>query len=286
MRRLLAAVLAMLALTGTGAATGLRPALWKVTGKQATVYLFGSVHVLSPKLDWRDARIGNAIDAADAFYFETSLDKAGIQKYVAELGALPPGQSLRASLPPDSQKDLDEDFAALGIREAALDTRRPWLVEATMVALKAAPRGTTPTGVDVSILADANARGKPVRYFETQEQQLALLVPSDPAIELKAFETFLKDFRHEDEDMAQLVGAWMHGDEARLGALIAKEYEKDPKARAAMFDDRNRAWTKTLEGVLDGETGTFFVTVGAGHLATERGVPALLKRDGYKVEKL
>jgi uncharacterized protein len=282
MRRLFAAVLAVLAFAGGAQGA---PALWKVTGRHATVYLFGSVHILSPSLRWRDARIGKAIDEADSFFFETALDKAPVQAYIAQKGSLPAGQSLRAMLPPEAQKDLDADFAALGMPEAAFDRRRPWLATMAMVAMKMSP-GIQPTGADVSIMADANARGKRLRYFETIEQQIALLVPDDPDAELKDFETFLKDFRRQDADLKALVDAWSRGDEDKLTKLVMKDYANDPAARKILFDDRNAAWVKTLQGVLDTESGTTLVTVGAGHLLGAYGVPALLKRDGYKVERL
>ena len=284
MRRFLTAFL--LAFACAGAAAAPHPALWKVTGKHSTVYLFGAVHILSPTLQWRDARIGRAIDKADSFFFETALDKAPMLKYVAEKGSLPEGQSLRALLPPDSQKDLDDDFDALGAPEKLFDKRRPWLVTTAMIALKAAPLGTQPTGVDVSIMADANSRGKPLRYFETMEEQLALIVPDDPQAELKDFEIFLKAFRHQGTEMAGLVDAWSRGDDALLTKLVMKGYDKDPQARKILFDDRNARWLTTLEGVLDNEDGTVLVTVGAGHLLGEHGVPALLRAAGYEVERL
>ena len=284
MRRLFTAFLVVLAFSGAVAAP--RPALWKVTGKHSTVYLFGSVHILSPTLQWRDARVGRAIDAADSFFFETALDTGPIQKAVAENGSLPAGQSLRAMLPPDAQKDLDDDFADLGVPEPLFDTRRPWLVTTAMITLKAAPPGTHPAGVDVSIMADARSRGKPLRYFETMEEQLALIVPRDPDAELKEFVTFLKEFRHQDADMAGLMDAWARGDDPALTRLVMKDYDTNPQARKTLFDDRNARWVETLKGVLDTETGTVLVTVGAGHLLGAQGVPALLKRDGYKVERI
>src|SRR5258707_4432898 len=116
MSRLLAALFLALSLTGTawadaapGAPTQAHPTLWKVTGRQSTVYLLGSVHVLSATLHWRDARIDQAVRDADGFFFETALDPKAIAGYVAEHGSLPQGQSLRAMLPPDAQKNLGDD---------------------------------------------------------------------------------------------------------------------------------------------------------------------------------
>ncbi len=263
------------------------PALWRVTGTHSTVYLFGSVHVLSPALAWRDARIDAAIRAADTFYFEAPLDQNAIRQFIETKGSLPAGQSLHTLLPPDAMKDFEDDLALLGVPEANFDTRRPWLVTVAMMGLKFAKANKAPpTGVDLQIVQEVQARGKPLRYFETLEQQVALLAPNDPKVELEAFEVFLKDFKTEDTEMDALTEAWMAGDQDRLATLLMKGFAQHPVARKALFDDRNKAWLKPLEDVLDKESGTFLVTVGAGHLVTERGVPALLRRAGYKVEEL
>jgi hypothetical protein len=262
------------------------PALWRVTGRQSTVYLFGSVHILSPTLMWRDARIGRAIDRADTFFFETGFDAAAIKQFVATKAMLLPGQSLRALLPQDAQKNLDDDFATLGVPEAALDGRRPWFVTIAMIGLKNSRRGEAPTGVDISVMGDAASRGKPQRYFETMQQQMALIVPDDPKLELQSFEMFLRDFKKGGADTGPMIDAWRAGDEDRLADLLLRGFDKHPDARKVLFDDRNKAWAAILKNVLDHERGTFFVTVGAGHLVTERGVPALLKHDGYRIERL
>ncbi|MEI9996455.1 MAG: TraB/GumN family protein [Rhizomicrobium sp.] len=262
-------------------------ALWKVSGKASTVYLLGSVHLLSPTLQWRDARIDKAIGEADAFFFETALDQDAIKQYVAARGTLPPGQSLRAMLPPDSQKDLDDDMVLLGMPEAAIDGRRPWLAGLAMIGIKYMKTGlSAQAGVDLAVIAEAQARGKPLRYFETAGQQLALLAPDDPKLELESFEMLLKDFKSETDDVGPMVEAWAAGDTATLDKLFNKGFDNHPVARKAVLDDRNKAWVDVLKSVLDTENGTFFVTVGAGHLVGRRGVPVLLGHAGYRVERL
>lgn len=263
------------------------PGLWRVSGKHCTVYLFGSVHILSPALAWRDDRVDAAIRAADTYYFEAPLDSNAMKDFIASKGSLAAGQSLYAMLPPESQKDLTDDLATLGVPEAGIDMRRPWLATIAMMGMKMAKTNRAPpTGVDIQLLQEATSRGKPLRYFETMEQQVALMVPNDPKVELESFEVFLKDFQKETTQSDDLTAAWMSGDEDRLAKLLMRGFAQHPIARKALFDDRNKAWLATLEGVLDNESGTFLVTVGAGHLLTERGVPALLARAGYKVEQL
>ena len=49
-----------------------------------------------------------------------------------------------------------------------------------------------------------------------------------------------------------------------------------------LLDDRNQRWVPQIEAMLK-EKHIFFITVGAGHLTGPKGVPALLRKAGYKV---
>jgi len=287
MLRRLGLVLASAALlvAAATAAPGVHPALWTVHGRHSTAYLLGSIHVLPPHLTWRDKRVERAIKTADTYVFEVSPDADVAKQFIAEKGSLPAGQSLRAMLPPASQADLDADLASVNVPEANLDMRRPWLVELALTTIQIAQSGSSPnSGVDFLLLAEVRALGKPVRFFETTQQQMALLAPDDPKLELESFEAFLKDFRAQKEELPAMIAAWAAGDVKKLSELGLGRLADHPAAKKALIDDRNRAWVKKIEAMLDSESGTFLITVGALHLAGEVGVPSLLRADGYVVE--
>jgi uncharacterized protein YbaP (TraB family) len=263
------------------------PALWRVHGDHKDVYLLGAIHVLPPNVNWRTPEIKRAIKRADAFVFEIPLDAVTLNRVTAlvgERGTLAPGQSLRKMLPPDSQADLDKALASVGLPLAAVDNKRPWLVSLMLdsILLKRHMQQFT-LGADSVLSVQAKASGKPMLYLETVDQQLALIAPSDPTVELQSFEAELESFETEDSDLAAVTDAWEKGDAAALAAVTAKEFEGHPEARAAFFTDRNRNWVKQIEAMLH-ERKTFFITVGAGHLAGKDSVPALLRADGYQVD--
>jgi uncharacterized protein YbaP (TraB family) len=57
----------------------------------------------------------------------------------------------------------------------------------------------------------------------------------------------------------------------------------DPEIKKALLTDRNQNWVGQIETMLK-EKKTFFITVGAGHLAGPDGVPTMLRAAGYKVD--
>src|SRR5581483_383624 len=46
------------------------PALWMVRSGHAVLYLFGSIHLLPPNVDWHSPPVEKAIKASDVFVFE------------------------------------------------------------------------------------------------------------------------------------------------------------------------------------------------------------------------
>ena len=77
--------------------------------------------------------------------------------------------------------------------------------------------------------------------------------------------------------------AWSRGDTAAIDAQMNAGLNDYPEARKALLDDRNQRWLLQIETMLQ-EKRSFFITVGAGHLAGPAGVPALLRKAGYRVD--
>ena len=263
------------------------PALWHVKGQKGELFLFGSIHILPADLDWQKGVIANAIDRSDVFVFEIPLDEsaqARLGSLIADRGQLPKGASLRAMLSPAARADLDADAALAGVSPRSVDRLRPWLAELMLVTSRMAKENASPeSGVDVELEETVRRQNKELRYLETLDQQINLIVPSDPKLELVEFEVSLKEFRTEKDEFSELIRAWQTGDTKALDQLLNGEFKNEPEARKALLDDRNRAWVPKLEAMLK-EKKTFFVTVGAGHLLGRNSVPELLREDGYNVE--
>jgi hypothetical protein len=108
-------------------------------------------------------------------------------------------------------------------------------------------------------------------------------MPSSRKLEIGEFDSSLLEILHDQGSIGNLVDAWADGDVKRLAALARSDFKGHPDAEKALFDDRNRNWVGQIGKMLD-EPHTFFITVGAGHLAGPKGVPALLRAEGYKVD--
>ena len=284
------------------------PSLWHIRGPQGEVHLLGSVHVLPPNLRWRTPSIQRGLIRSDVFVFEVPQDEAAVaelQGLIRQRGFLPPGESLRAMLRPEARADYDALVAQSGLPAAELDRQRPWLAGIQLLFSQMRKlRYAANSGVDSVLSAMAAKDKKPVRYLETIQEQFALLAPEDRKLELQEFEAGLKDLRDVGTDATPArrnavtqprtrlspirartrpIRAWSNGDQAELDRLINGTLEDYPEARKELLEDRNANWVPKIQAMLK-EKHVFFIAVGAGHLTGPKGVPALLRKAGYKVE--
>jgi uncharacterized protein YbaP (TraB family) len=263
------------------------PSLWHVKGAGGEVWLFGSVHVLPPNVPWRTPGIDAALTKADTYVFEVPQDAATtarVAQLIAEKGYLPEGVELRDLLHPRTQKKFDAAVTAAGLPATEVNQERPWLAGLQILfAQMGKHQFGSADGVDPVLMAEARKAGKQMRYLETIDQQFQLLAPDDPALELDEFESGLSDMDDAAAVVQPMVDAWQRGDQPALARLVSEDMDAFPAARKALFDDRNARWVPEIEAMLK-EKHSFFITVGAGHLAGPAGVPALLRKAGYTVE--
>ncbi|HEX3431533.1 MAG TPA: TraB/GumN family protein [Rhizomicrobium sp.] len=263
------------------------PALWTVHSSNATAYLFGSVHLLPPNIDWHSAAIDAALKSSDVFVFEAPMGAEGqaqTEAFVRANGMLPANEALPSLLDPRARKDYRTALAAAHADPAAVVHMRPWLAAIVMQtsALQASHYSRS-GGVDLQLWDYANTQHKKIEIFETIDEQLALLMPKDQKLEKEEFEAELKELKTSSGEIGALVDAWCDGRISEVARLMNEGLSTTPGAMKLLIDDRNARWAKRLDIML-AEPHTYFITVGAGHLAGPHGLPALLKARNYKVE--
>jgi uncharacterized protein YbaP (TraB family) len=263
------------------------PALWHIQGEAGQVYLLGAVHVLPSNMMWHTPPIMVATSRADVFVFEVPEDASAVSELhelIQKNGFLPPDQKLRGLLHEKFRDDYDAAVTSSGLDAASVERERPWLAGIQLMFAQISKlHYASSNGVDSVLMESAMRNHKSVRYFETIADQFALLAPDDRALELEEFESGLADLRDVSAGIRPMVTAWANGDQVKLDELINGDLDQFPKARKLLLDDRNLRWVPQIEAMLK-EKHIFFITVGAGHLTGPRGVPALLRKAGYKVD--
>jgi uncharacterized protein len=263
------------------------PALWKVEQDGATVWIFGTFHLLPPELDWRTDPVTGAMTEADTVWFEADVLSPEAQQQMAalmpRLGLNEPGVTLSSLLDDETNALLAEVAPTVGASPAALEPMRPWLASLMLAVAQIQQLGFDPTaGVEAVLNAEAQAAGKDFRYFETAEEQLGFFanLPEDVQVEMLA--QGLRDMAELPAQIEAMVAGWATGDLSLLDEAINSDMREDaPEVYDAVIVNRNRAWIPDIQDMI-AEGGTHFVAVGAGHLVGDDSVIALLEAEGIQ----
>lgn len=265
------------------------PALWKVRNGDSTVYIFGSLHILPPSFEWRTPAIKTAIETSDIFVFEVPVDDAATQRqkdFIVKNGLLPRGASLRKVLNRIEFDTYSRVLLGAGLKPEHFTRYRPWLA-AVVVGLAYVHRRdlTMLDGADDQIIQEAQERGKELRYLESIEDQMSLLVMGDDLAQIRALKRQLVSLPQSVSHTQDLVDTWAEGDAERFAALIERDFAGHVEAQDLLISNRNRTWIPRVAELLQGGK-TAMVTVGAAHIGGPKGVISLLCGEGYSVERV
>ena len=269
------------------ASAGPKHMLFRAHGPQgATVYLLGSVHLLSPDVAKLPAVVDSAFAHAKLIAFETSLDT--IQLRAAEMVPLARyagGATLRSSLKPATIAHLDTVLKAYGLTIDQVNAFKPWFVsvlttQLTMQRMKFEGQ----YGVDMQLNARAHTVKMPIVGLETVDFQMGLfdsISPSDQ--ETMVLQTTMPDSTA--REMTGITQAWVSGDVAGLDKLLNNTMSASPGMFATLVTNRNRSWIPKIDAMLAGKSDAL-VVVGAAHLVGKQGVVEMLRAQGYKIEQM
>lgn len=268
------------------------PLLWKVSDADNSVYLLGSMHLLTEA----DYPLAPVVDAAFAdsaqVVFEIApgdLVQAQLAQAMVQAATRTDGKSLQQSLPPATWKALQAYTDSHGMPVAALQNFKAWFVALMVMLGESRKVGMDPAlGLDQHFMARAAAAGKSSDGLESVASQIALFDGMGELAQLQFLQETLGDVPHFQAQMDALLAAWRTADEAALLRIGVQDMRTDyPALYQSINVARNRAWLPRVEALLrDQRRDNVLVVVGALHLLGEDGLVQLLARRGYRVQRL
>ena len=263
-----------------------RPALWEVTGPDgARGWVFGTIHALPDGVDWRTPKIDRALAQSDSVVLEIvdPADEKAARAAFERLGTTPGQPPLADRIRPDLRDELRAALARTRLQPGQFASLEDWAAALTLSFALEADKGFDPdNGADRTLLAAAGKR--PVSGLETLEGQLGLFDALGPREQRALLEAVIAESADAGADK-RLLAAWVAGDTAALDREAHAGMLADPRLRAALLVERNRAWAAQIAQRLRGGAKPF-VAVGAAHVAGVEGVPALLAAQGFAVKRV
>lgn len=299
-RRFLAVPLALSAASGALAQTAAAPhtsprapataakhMLFAVHGPHATVYLLGSVHLLTPDAGVLPAVIDSAFAHSSRVVFEANMDT--LQARGMELmsrGRLPQGTTLRDVVDAKTYAKLDSMLPRYGLATPQVASMKPWMLSLVLSQLTMMRAGFQPQfGVDMQLAKLAHATAKPIGGLESADFQLGLFDTISPADQNALLDESLIPPDSALSKITHLRDAWLHADMHAIDSMTTDGMAGHPALLATMLTDRTQRWVPQVEEMLRG-SGDVMVVVGAGHLVGKTGLVALLKAKGYAITQM
>ncbi len=270
------------------------PGIWSISDEDSTVYIFGTVHILPPELDWQTPAVGAALADSQIVYFEADAISPEAQSQmmalIPQLGINQPGVTLSSLISDDAKGYMAQVAERLGAPaealQAQMDPLQPWLASLTLAVAQIQAAGYDPeSGVEAQLTGVAQAAGKQFGYFETVEEQLRFFADMPIELQVADFEVGIRQMVEEPDVLSNMVQAWATGDLAELDRQFNDAMAgSSPELYDRIIVQRNINWIPQIETALAGSDDAF-VAVGAGHLPGDQGVLQLLEDAGYTVTR-
>lgn len=290
-RGLAALGLASLAIAPSAAEarTSRGPALWQVSDKDTTVYLFGTIHLLPRDSRWRTPKIDQAVSKSQSLVLETLIDASNPQQLAGVMAAL----GFSSGLPPiasrlDAAKrpQLEAAIAKTKIPREMFDRMESWAAAFTLIGVQFQTLGLEgEQGVEAVLRKSFAESGKQVGQLETNLEQLSFFdrLPEDAQRQL--LEGAIDNPEATRVQFDGMLKSWLAGDVDAIGKTFNRDLQSSPELKAALLTRRNYNWSQWIERRM-AQPGTVMVAVGAGHLAGDDSVQHYLQSRGYKVKRL
>ena len=269
------------------AASGPRPALWKLADADTTIYLFGTIHLLPEGLEWRTPLLDQAIAASDALVLETVLDDPTKSARAMMAAGMSPGlPPIVERVPADKRAALEKMIAGSGVPSAVLDRMETWAAGLTLLAVSFQQLGLDPSlGVEKGLTGEYKASSKPVSGLETVEQQFGFFDNLSEESQRLFLAGVADDPAATRAEFAEMLRAWTAGDTEAIARTFDNEASMSAELRSVLMQQRNAAWAEWLAKRLE-QPGTVMVAVGAGHLVGKDSVQTMLAAKGLETTRL
>jgi hypothetical protein len=283
------AVAIAVALLATAQAAQAKTFAWKATGKGGTIYLIGSIHVMSEGFYPLNPALEAAFKDSDLLVEEVDLAEMldpAAQMAILSRGMLPPNQSLDKVLSPATLALVQKTAGDLGGVGGPLMRFKPWMLAIALQGLELAKAGFDPAlGLDKHFYDQAKAAGKAVQGLETAEFQISRFDTMTMEQQDRMLAQTLKELATETATVGQLGDAWKTGDIAGVESIALADLKSDPLMYQRLLVERNRNWMPKIEALF-ARRGRALVVVGAAHMVGPDGLLAMLRAKGYTIEQL
>ncbi|MBI5430545.1 MAG: TraB/GumN family protein [Nitrosomonadales bacterium] len=262
--------------------------LWRISKGGRTSYLYGTIHVAKPEWLFLGPGVMGALRAADTVALELDMADENIRQRISQGAAAMHGEVLPAQL----ALRLQHQAEAVCVPYASIASLIPEFQVTSLSAFVARWEGLdTSYAIDSVVGGIGHGIAKQVVSLETPELQLRMLQMSSRQKTLLFVEEGLDDLetgraRTMLRRSAQIWAETDYDGMARFGEWCeCMDTELDREVMGRLLDERNPALSESIDA-LHTSGKQVFAAVGSLHMFGAMGLPALMEKRGYRVQRV
>ncbi len=262
--------------------SGDKSLLYEISGKGLTQpsYLYGTFHLLCQQdLNLSPVTL-EKVKAADQVYLELDMDDP--KEISAMMGKMYMKDQVLKDLMPEADYEYVKSFFkdSLKLNLESMQKVKPFVLM-TMVYPKML--GCTPGSPELVFVEQATAAKKPVLGLETVDYQFSIIAKPGEKKSAEQLVEYVKNFQKSKKEFEESLALYKSQDIEALYLSTLKDEQFKDQVQDLLWT-RNANWIPIITKAIQ-EKPSFFA-VGAGHLGGDKGVLALLKKEGYTVKAL
>ncbi|HQR60719.1 MAG TPA: TraB/GumN family protein [Methylophilaceae bacterium] len=262
--------------------------LWRVSKDGRTSYLYGTMHAARMEWMFPGPRVSQALQASAVMALELDMLDPEVQRRMTEGMAVLKG----APLPEALARRMEKLMRAECIPPEQAGGMIPEMQLATLSIVAGRRDGIDPAyAIDLVLAGHGHAAGMRVVSLETPEGQLGMLQMETSQDTIALVERDLEEIENGRARVMlnRVASVWSDSDGATMQRYSewceCMDSEVDRKLMKRLLDDRNPALAQRIDA-LHGEGKSVFAAVGSLHMFGPQGIPALLSKRGYRVERV
>src|SRR5947209_6998651 len=217
LQRLFAPVAALLSLGSAAEARAphlARPALWEVSDPDTTIYLFGTIHLLPSDMQWRTAKLDQALASSQELVVETIVDDKNPTKLMSAMASLGLAKGLPPILervPAAERPALEAAIKKSGVPAQAYNSMKTWMAAFLLLSNQFKELGLS-GGVEAVLRSDFAAHNKPIGELETNLEQLGFFDRLPESAQRNLLEGAIENSASMKKEFGGMLGSWARGD--------------------------------------------------------------------------
>jgi len=265
--------------------------LWEISGKGLAQpsYLFGTIHMINKDDFILTDDTKATFSKSKKVVFEINTEEMfdlGTQFSLLMKSFMENGKRLRDLVSAEDYKLVEAHFDKIGMPLMLLERVKPMILSvfASEDIGSGKMASTDIKSYEIELTQMAKEQKKLIDGLETVDFQMSMFdsIPYD--VQAKMLVETLKSEDAGDDQFEKMVELYKNQDLSGMQTMILSEKDGIGKYDELLLVNRNKNWIPKMEKIMP-QQPTFFA-VGAGHLAGESGVIALLRKEGYTLRPI